>query len=658
MNAIVLELPLPSKVVGALLVLLSVAFVMFYVVPGLLQRLRLGAIVRRLRALKTTDPADFAKAFSNDRRLAHLWREYQETLHAQKELNCRTGSYDVIRYRATVPAEVIFKREALADTVVASEFFRHIPGISTGLGIIGTFIGLIRGIKGFTVSENSQIVRDGLNALLHDVGDAFSVSFVAIALAMLVTLIEKIQISGLYAKVEDLCQAIDASFESGAGEEYLARLVKSSESAEKETKILKDSLVTELKQILEGLTERQIQESARNADSMAQRIVEGMNEGLRDPLTGIRDAVQSVGGSHTDAVNKIIVDTMTAMTAQIKDIFGDQIQGINNLQRETVAALQGSLARLDDLTNKMSQAGESATDHMAAAFEGAIAAMEVRQRAINDELMKAVATIRSDVSESQAETNRKTQEGVAAMSASVTELIRGLHSIVDHASAKDQARNEAFTQQTRATQEALSTNLDRTLAQVADVGRAIQQAVERMGQVTADVVSRMNEGAKALYIAASDFAKAGAKTTETLEKAGTLSGQLSNASSALVGSSNALTVAVSEYKSVRDEVIRLVTELRSTVESAKTEASLTADVLARIKGATDNLVTAERQAEQYLERVSGVLAEAHGAFSNNITATLRDASSEFHHHLTSATRMLGDTVDGLSDVLERIPIKH
>lgn len=650
---IILELPLQAKVVAGLLVLLFLWFLGRYVAYGLAQRFKLNQAVRDLRGAVKSDPKTFATIFERDKKLAHLWREYEETLHGQKELNSQTGTYEVTKYRSTVPAEVFFSREVLVDTVLATEFFKHLPGIFTGLGIIGTFIGLIGGINAFTVSDNSQVVRDGLNALLHDVSQAFTVSFFAIAAAMLVTFIEKMLVSGLYGRVENLCQVIDEAFEAGAGEEYLARLVRSSESAEKETKILKDALVTQLTQVLEGLTERQIQQSAFHAE----RIVEGLNNGLKEPLNKIGDAVQAVGGNQAEAVHKILVDTMTALTSQIKDLFGDQISGINSLQQETIAALQNSLGRLDELAAKMGQAGTSATEQMAQMLSEAVAGMEARQRVTNDALMKVVASIRNDVSESQVETNRKTQESIAAMSASVTEVVRGMESLIDKASSRDQVRNDALVQHAQTTQEAMSANLEKTLMSVGDVGEAIKQAVQRMEQVTTEALSRMNEGANTLYIAATDFAKAGSKTSETLDKANALTGQLSAASTALTGSSNTLSSAISEYKSVRDEVGRLVSELRATVEAAKTEATLTADVLARIEGATKRLIEAEREAEQYLEQVSGVLAKAHGEFASNIVSTLRQANMEFHQHLTSATKMLGDTVDGLSDVLERVPAK-
>lgn len=649
------ELPLPGKIVAVLLLVLLIWFGIRYFGAGVLQRIRLNTAVKRIRSLASKTPADFAKVFERDMRLSHLWQEYQGTLHAQRELDAKTGQYVVMRHRSTVPAEVIFTREVLADSVVAADFFRHLPGIFTGLGIIGTFVGLIGGINAFKVTDNNQAVRDGLNALLHDVSQAFSVSFFAIAFAMLVTLVEKLQISGLYKKIEELCQAIDAAFEAGAGADYLSRLVTSSESVEKETKILKDSLVTELKQVLEGLTERQIQQATINADAIAGRIVAGMNEGLRDPLNTIGEAVKSVGGNQTDAVNKLIVDTMSAMTAQMKDLFGDQISGINRMQQETIAALQNSLGRLDEFTAKMSQSGTSATELMATKISEAIADMEARQRAINAELTKAVANMGSSVSDSQAETSRKTQEAVAAMSASVSEMVRTLQALVEDASANEQRRSNTLTEHAQTTQAALSASMDSTVKQVADVGQAIQQAVERMEQVTTGAIMRMNEGANTLYIAASDFAKAGEKTSETLTKANALTQQLGTAAAALTGSSNTLTAAVSEYKTVRDEVSRLVSELRATVDSAKTEASLTQDILARINSATNGLIAAEKSADEYLGRVSGVLEEAHGAFAKNVTDTLRKANSDFHQHLTSATKMLGDTIDALTEHLESLP---
>lgn len=653
------ELPLPAQIVAGILIVFLAVFVWWFLRPSIAQHRKLRHLNRALAASDKRDIKALSALFENDETLAHLWREYSHTLHGEKTLNTNIliPTYEVVRYRSTVPAESIFSTEALVDSQLRTEFFKHLPGIFTGIGIIGTFMGLINGLHNFRVMGTNEEVKTSLSSLVVGVREAFFVSLLAIGLAMLVTVIEKWLVSGLYRRVEELCQRIDGMFDAGAGEEYLARLVRSSESSEKETKILKDALVTDLKQILEGLTERQIQQASLHADTLADRIVSGLNDGLREPLTKIGNAVETVGGNQTDAVNRLLTDTMSALTAQMKELFGDQISGINRMQQETIAALQGSLARLDALGEKMGSAGQTATEQMAKLMSEAIGGMEARQRVINEELMKAITSIRNDVSESQTETNRKMQEAITSLGTSVTDMVQALQSQVDQAAARDQSRTEALTQHARQSQDTISANLDKTLAQVADVGESIKQAVARMEKVTGDVVGRMNKGANILYIASSDFAKAGDKTSETLDKANALTGQLSSAGNALVGSANTLSSAVSEYKSVRDEVAHLVSELKSTVESAKTEASLTSEVLAHINEATQKLVDAQREADSYLERVSGVLTSAHQSFADNVTSTLRQANSEFQQHLTAATKMLGQSIDELNEVFDGIPTR-
>ncbi len=469
-------LPTSAQIVAVLLLVLLVAFITLFLRPSMAQHLKLRRLNRTLAAADKQDIKTLSTLFENDDTLAHLWREYRDTLHPQKELNIQTASYDVVRYRSTIPAEAIFSREALVDSQLRTEFFKHLPGIFTGIGIIGTFWGLTKGLYAFHISEKSEEVRTSLESLLQGVREAFYISLTAIVLAMVCTAVEKWLVSGLYKRVEELCQRIDSMFDTGAGEEYLARLVRSSESSEKETKILKDALVTELKQILEGLTERQIQQASIQAEMIANRIVNGLNDGLKEPLTKIGNAVETVGGNQGDAVNRLLTDTMSALTAQMKDLFGDQISGINLLQQETIAALQGSLSRLDTLAEKMTASGQTATEQMAKQMSDVIAGMDARQKVINAELMKAVSSIRADASDSQTETNRKMQEAVANLGARVTEMVQALQSQVDQASVRDQSRTEALTQHAQHTQAAMTASLDKTLTQVADVGESIKQA--------------------------------------------------------------------------------------------------------------------------------------------------------------------------------------
>jgi hypothetical protein len=99
----------------------------------------------------------------------------------------------------------------------------------TGLGIIGTFSGLIMGLVHFDVS-NPENTQAQLSILVQTVGQAFFVSALAISLAMLFTWIEKALLTARYTQVETLQNLLDSMFEAGSGQENLERLVVATEA--------------------------------------------------------------------------------------------------------------------------------------------------------------------------------------------------------------------------------------------------------------------------------------------------------------------------------------------------------------------------------------------------------------------------------------------
>ena len=67
---------------------------------------------------------------------------------------------------------------------------------------------------------------------------------------------------------------------------------------------------------------------------------------------------------------------------------------------------------------------------------------------------------------------------------------------------------------------------------------------------------------------------------------------------------------------------------------------MTSDILARIEGAAAKLAQAQIQAEEYLDKISEVLAEAHQEFGENMRKTLGEANREFYDQLSQATKLL------------------
>jgi hypothetical protein len=162
-----------------------------------------------------------------DTQLASLWQEYNQAVETLQKLeaNPRTHSGP---WQASQYAEHHFTEQALVDSPLQTHFFSHIPGILTGVGIIGTFTGLIAGLIGFDVS-NPQQVQNELSQLVQTVGHAFLVSALAITLAMVFTWLEKSLLTGRYRQVEQLQQHLDTIFAPHAGEQHLERLTLATE---------------------------------------------------------------------------------------------------------------------------------------------------------------------------------------------------------------------------------------------------------------------------------------------------------------------------------------------------------------------------------------------------------------------------------------------
>ena len=65
-------------------------------------------------------------------KLEHCWSEFSETLHPQRAVD-HLGQEQVVCYRATAMAESFFTDQVLVETPLKTEFYKHLPGILTGM---------------------------------------------------------------------------------------------------------------------------------------------------------------------------------------------------------------------------------------------------------------------------------------------------------------------------------------------------------------------------------------------------------------------------------------------------------------------------------------------------------------------------------------------
>ncbi len=538
-----------------------------------------------------------------------------------------------------------------------TEFYKHLPGILTGLGIIGTFSGLIMGLSNFDVSDAARAQAE-LKSLINSVGHAFFVSAGAIALAMLFTWIEKSLITARYREVEELRQLVDSLFDAGAGEEYLERLVTASETQATQAAQIKDALVADLKDILTTLTEQQIEAQARHSGQMSVEVGKAIAAHMGGPISDIASAVKGVSANQGDAVNKMLTDVLAGFSAQMQDMFGGQMRGMTDMLKETSEAMRQTAEKFGRLATDMDSAGKGAVEAMGERLNHAITSMEARQKIMNKQMGDFVGQIRELVSESQTESAKKLQETLGTVGVQVAGVVAELRRQAEESAEAQGRRQERFEESTGKAVTSLSSQMEGLLAQSVETNRSLQDTVAKLSQTTDKAITEMNAGAETLYVAASDFAKAGQGVADTMKASSEAVANITGAAGTLATASAATKDVLADYGRTRDSFAAMVTELRAITENAKREAAMSSEIISRIEAATGQLAMAQKQSEEYLSGVNDVLVKVHESFSENVERTLREGNRQFQKELRDAVNLVSAAVKDLGDTLDDLPGKR
>ncbi len=620
--------------VAVFLVGLSLDFLVRFVRRSFLLGTELKSVIQALRRISgnggeaLTELDLVGKEMAESQTLQHLWSEYSKTLHPQRQ-DDGTGQWQIARWRSTTLADAFFTEQAMVDSRLRTDFFRHLPGLLTGLGIIGTFVGLIKGLNNFNVAVDPGKAQEQLQGLVNSVGHAFFISAIAICLAMLFTWIEKTLLTARYRQVEELRELIDSLFKSGAGEEYLERLVVASETSATQAEHIKDALIADLKEILSTLTQEQIKANASHAGQMSSEVGRAISESLATPMEQISVAVQSMGQNQGDAVNKMLTDVLASFSSQLKDMFGTQMQGMTDLMVRASESMQATAVQFGQLAANMDSAGTNTVDAMGERLVKSLEAMDERQAAMNSRMGEFVEQIRNMVSQSQSETSQKLQESISAMSSQIQAMVEQLRRQADDSSASQGQRVSEFERSTAAAIEAMTNQLNSLVTQSNESLRGAMSAVNsEMGSAVGLLSKQAAEAVAAQNERSSRFEAAASNAVDSMG---------SQVSSLVSQSNEVLRTAMSAVNAEMDSAVgKLSKQADAAAEaqnarSSRFEAAATAAIQA-MSGQVEKMVGISQETNRALQSsVAGLERASYKAITemNSGAEKLLSASTEF-----------------------------
>ena len=650
--------------------IVGVIFIKNYTRPAKLLNNKLLELVDDLENITSRVNKDLLDdKFEDDTPLKQAWLNYKKTFHNIFEI--KDGEDVPSKSLATVPSEVFFNESIIVDIPLKVDFYKHLPGLLTGVGIIATFAGLLMGLWSFDPAGDPDNVQNSLKLLLSGVAEAFMASAIAISAAMLITWREKSWLRQCYAQLQRLNSAIDDTFTfDDSGEEYLAKLLKSSEANEANARQLKDSLVNELKVMMTNLAaenkKNQTAFAAELSDSYAQtsqatasQIADSIKDTFAEPLGQIASSVKQVSGDQGAAVQDLMTDVLTAFMAKLETTFGGQMTGMSEMMTQSVTAMRemqtGFSQLISDMQSNSEPSGKALETQMAAMMTD----IQQKQTEMSHQMSSMVENLSSGaakIGEQSAETanqlNEKMTALVSALGGSLSDILTGIGKQRVEQDRKIYQNQDALHKQSSVLIDNLGSEIKELITHSQQAVLSHKDNIQKLSQVTTDSITGMNRGAEKMHLASEQFTTAGSSLSSVTGKTSELITQVNTTSTNMTRASSTLIELISDYKNAQNSVNVAIETIESLIQQSKSEASMSTQMLNDMQQMTVALTQVKTETQAYLTQVSDVLVSSFDSFGTSVESSLNQSLVSFDNTLDQAVKRLATGVEGLGNVVE------
>lgn len=271
--------------------------------------------------------------------LSDAWREYEETLLIPGE------DFDDDRevILNTHLTSTYFNQKNILWHHIDMRFFNALPNILTGLGIVGTFLGLSAGIYLAAPGLNSDSIDDAkkaLTILLDGAALAFTTSIVGLLSSLVFSVFEKKKIHLFAKSCQKLVAEIDARVEYFSAERLANKNLEESRKQSEALQSFANDLAVNLGQVIEAqVTQPMVQAINELRDSQQS----ANDETLTKLIQGFSESITEAAGEEMRAF-ATTVETMTEnMEKQVASLTVGQ-QEMQEASKKAVADMAGALS--------------------------------------------------------------------------------------------------------------------------------------------------------------------------------------------------------------------------------------------------------------------------------------------------------------------------
>lgn len=542
-------------------------------------------------------------------------------------------------------------------------------GTLVGLGLLGTFLGLTLGIKGFD-SSNTERINESIQGLLAGMGTAFLTSLLGMTFSILFTAADKALRHRLYKDVKEITDRLDSEY-------YIDDLVLANINQQNIVNQLYKALKNDLQQqaleiankltytnaegqnvtignaIREILTENTKQSKALMSFStdLAMELNQGFDETLsrqmQQKIVPLMESVDATTKAVVEHIDKMADTVSSPATDMMQNVVNELKQSMQSLLNEFSTGLSGSAtSELENLAMQLGTATQAIAD-----FPKNMENISATLQVTIEEVKHAISEISNTSANANSTAMQQMQEQITYATGAISNAITEVKEVMSGISQSSQEQSNQMVSKLADAAEKMGSFLTGTISSLSN---SVQQSVKG---ITDDINSKQTD----LIALQEDTTSQTKKLLENfnvgLERLEKMNEYVTGTMNGFKQAQGEITVSTSNLRTISSDM-KLATELfnKGQNDYAARLAQLQIASQKGIDQVSEMLKNSGQLSDEYVQKFDLIKQGLGSIFSqlqSGLTEYSRTVKDTTDKYLASYTSSLTQTTGALASTIER-----
>lgn len=555
--------------------------------------------------------------------LSRAWTRYQQTFLEPQN-------------KTEEEAEAYFTESAVVGGALNLRYWKAVPNLLVGIGILGTFVGLTLGISGFE-TQSVDSVRTSIEGLLSGMATAFVSSIAGMALSLTFNIFEKWQFGQLNQALTRLCGELDAQYLMGESDlRALERKRRREVLSDAFGDVLTDTFSYEDdgEEILPAHVLRDLRREAEEQTKTLKSFSTDLADGIMMSSLTIEKLGGEVGEAFQQAMEHKLAPTMEGVETAVEELRTEKAASNEEMVENVVDRLSNTL---DDISDQFQ---DSLTG-------GAIDQLE-KTAATVAEMGELLDSFQSDFSSMSGDL----KESVEAMAETTEENAQRATTTMRE---ETEAATEKMREEANAVAESMreqSEGAAQTFrSEVEKVTESVGQEIESMQTTSANLLRRQQASAESVQVlldeggdVAGRLKETATSLKETLTRLRQMSEMLEQAADRTQDASEALQASTTQFQEHQQEWLNAEKETLDELEHA----------LGDMRNLSSEYVQQFETIRNGLEDIFGEIEQGLSNYQHTTKESIDNYLSSLAENLQTATNAMNGTVTALDESFEEL----